>query len=218
MASGWRNPKYDIRKESRTVLEQSLTLSLALFTLVFLTFVSFETRVYRLPGEMDVIQIESIPITDQLKVPVPPQRPQIPVATESEEIPDDVTIMDTNLVLDTPLPPPPALSGGGGGGARTGSRVLTSWEEPPELVRMVMPEYPRKAKGDGIEGYVLLNIIIDEKGDVVSARIAIAEPRGIFEDAAIQAVMKWKFRPARQKGVPIKVMIPQAVEFSLGNL
>ncbi|MFC1629428.1 hypothetical protein ACFL3H_10025, partial [Gemmatimonadota bacterium] len=69
MATGWRNPKHDLAEESKVVIEQGFALSLALITMVFLTYKSFEVQAYEGTGETEIIQIEEIPETEQMKKP-----------------------------------------------------------------------------------------------------------------------------------------------------
>lgn len=213
MATGWRNPKHDLSEESKVVIEQGFALSLALITMIFLTYKTFEVQAYEGSGEMEYVEIEEIPETEQMKKPPPPQRPQIPVPTESEDIPEDVTIMDTELDLDAPPPPPPPPPGASR--QREESPIFLSWEEGPEAIKRVKPVYPPMAVKAGVEGKVILNIVVDEKGDVLEATIVMASPPGIFEDAAIAAMLQWKFKPAMQRDQPIKVRLGYPIEFVL---
>jgi len=215
MATGWRNPKHDLAEKSKTVLEQGFALAIALIVMTFLTYQTFEVQAYEGTGETEYVEVEEIPETEQLRRPPPPQRPQMPVATESEDVPEDVTIMDTELDLEAPPPPPPPPPGATK--AKEESPIFLAWEEAPELTRMVMPEYPEIARRAGVEGYVLVKIVVDERGDVIAAETVMADPPGIFEDQAIAAVMKWKYKPAKQRDMPIKVQIAQRVEFTLSN-
>jgi protein TonB len=218
MASEWRNPRYDIKAQSKTVFEQAVALSLAFMALVFMTNRTIDVRAYDGGGSSDVISVEQIPETQQLRRPPAPQRPQIPIATESEDIPDDVTIIDTEIDLSAPPPPPPPPPGSGAGNAGDRGEVYMTWEEAPQLVRMVTPTYPELARKAGVEGKVILQIIVDENGDVRDPRVIVAQPPGIFEEAAIEAVLRWKFKPAKQRGNAISVLMGQQVDFSLtGN-
>jgi protein TonB len=62
---------------------------------------------------------------------------------------------------------------------------------------------------------VLLQIVIDEEGNVLEADVVFASPAGIFEDAARKAILQWKFKPARQRDKPIKVRMAWPMEFTL---
>lgn len=213
MATGWRNPKHDLAEQSKVVIEQGFALSLALITMIFLTYRTFDVQAYEGTGETEYVEIEEIPETEQMKKPPPPQRPQIPVPTESEDIPEDVTIMDTELDLDAPPPPPPPPPGASR--QREESPIFLAWEEPPEPIKRVQPDYPQMAVKAGVEGRVILNIVVDERGDVLEATVVTASPPGIFEDAAIAAMMQWKFKPAKQRDLAIKVRLAYPIVFSL---
>lgn len=60
----------------------------------------------------------------------------------------------------------------------------------------VPPEYPREAWRRGLEGWVEVELTIGPDGRVVDARVVASQPRGIFERAALRAVMQWVFDPA----------------------
>ncbi len=70
----------------------------------------------------------------------------------------------------------------------------------------------------GVEGKVTLNIVVDERGNVLEATVVIANPPGIFEDAAIAAMLQWKFKPAMQRDLPIKVRLAYPIEFRLTTI
>ena len=211
-----RQEKYDLKVQSRDVLEKAFCSSLLLLVLVFLSWKSFDIQAIEVDHSFVSIDIEDIPETIQLKKPPPPQRPQIPIATESEDIPDDVTIMDTDLDLGAPPPPPPPPPGARQ--HKEESPIFTAWEQPPKLIKMVLPDYPKIAKKAGVEGKVHLLVVVDEDGNVVEAEVLVATPSGIFEDAAKKAIMQWKFKPAMQRDKPIKVRMGQVMEFLLKNI
>lgn len=219
MASHWRNPRYDLKRRSQTILDQSLALSLGLVTLVLLTSRRLEVRQPSPTGGLEVIQVQEIPETRQLRMPAAPARPQIPIATMSEDVPEDVTIMDTMVDLDLPVAPFPSAARVPAGSApgTTGEASLV-WDEAPQLVRMVTPEYPETARKAGVEGRVDLSVVVDERGQVVTADVVTAVPTGIFEEAARQAVMKWRYRPARMRGQAIRARLGQTVYFSFSDI
>ena len=59
----------------------------------------------------------------------------------------------------------------------------------------VPPIYPLRAQTRGIEGWVEVEFSIDESGRVVAPRLVHAEPRGFFEQAALQAIRRWSYAP-----------------------
>ncbi|MDD9932819.1 MAG: TonB family protein [Myxococcales bacterium] len=64
----------------------------------------------------------------------------------------------------------------------------------------INPEYPLRARQDGIEGFVQVRFDIDPTGRVQNARVTAAKPRGIFEQAALRAIKKWRYRPTVEGG------------------
>jgi protein TonB len=70
------------------------------------------------------------------------------------------------------------------------------------LVR-VDPEYPPRARQRGIEGYVDLEFTIAPTGVVENPRVIGANPRDIFDDAALRAVRRWRYNPRLENGVAV---------------
>lgn len=69
----------------------------------------------------------------------------------------------------------------------------------------VEPVYPRRALTRGIEGYVLLEFTVTETGSVADPVVVEAQPPGIFDRAAIQAALRFKYQPRVVDGQPIAV-------------
>lgn len=97
----------------------------------------------------------------------------------------------------------------------TATPVFLAWEDPPKAIKRVMPQYPKEALQDGVEGRVILNIVVDENGVVQDATVVTADPPGIFDQAAIDAMKQWAFEPARQAGQAIKVRLAYPIQFTL---
>lgn len=85
----------------------------------------------------------------------------------------------------------------------------------PAPSRRVAPTHPPRARRDGVEGEVKLNLLVDAGGRVAQVVVLDATPSGIFEEAAVAAVRQWQFQPARYKGRPVKTWIQQRVAFKL---
>ena len=91
---------------------------------------------------------------------------------------------------------------------------LSELDQEPSLISTVRPVYPGKFRRRGIQGWVRLIIIIDEKGDVKRARGQRFTHRK-FVQPAIDAVLKWKYEPGYKDGVPVKVRRIQPISFRL---
>ena len=79
----------------------------------------------------------------------------------------------------------------------------------------IQPKYPREALKAGKTGFVTVRLTVDEKGRVISAVIEESRPPRIFDAAAIQAVLKWKFKPRVIDGVAVKQVGLTTIEFNL---
>jgi TonB family protein len=86
---------------------------------------------------------------------------------------------------------------------------------PPELVEFVPAEYPPEAEAAGIQGSVVLSIVIGEDGAVREARVVDPGPDPSFAPAALHAVVQFRFRPAEIDGKPAAVEISYRYDFVL---
>lgn len=85
----------------------------------------------------------------------------------------------------------------------------------PELIgKPVRPSYPPKAREAGIQGIVIVDIIIDQEGCVRHPRILKGLPMG-FDYVALTAVQSWTFQPAMLEGRPVATHYVVTVPFSL---
>lgn len=69
----------------------------------------------------------------------------------------------------------------------------------------VAPVYPRRAQSRGIEGYVVVEFTVTKNGSVRDPIVIKAEPQGVFERAAVNAALKFKYKPRVVDGVATEV-------------
>ncbi len=86
-------------------------------------------------------------------------------------------------------------------------------EEPVEISR-TQPTYPEEARKNHIEGLVVIESIIDQKGAVTAAKV-VKSPDDLLSNAAVAAVQTWKYKPATKNGQPVKVYLTVTVTFKL---
>jgi protein TonB len=179
--------------------------------LLIVTFLSFPRIVstVELDEEIQIIieQID-IPQTEQFDRPPPPARPSVPVESESEDIADDVTLEEFSLdefdAWDAPPPPP------------EGPRVkFIPYDDPPVPLRPIKPKYPEIAQEAGIEGTVVVQVFVDERGRVKETVILKGIPNTGLDEAATQAIRLVRFKPARQRERAVGVWISIPVNFRL---
>ena len=100
-----------------------------------------------------------------------------------------------------PAPAPPAAYRPGG--------VI---REPRKLVD-VAPIYPDIARAAKVEGLVILEATIDERGLVMDARVLRSVP--LLDAAALTALKQWRYSPTLLNGTPVRVLMTVTFRFSL---
>lgn len=86
---------------------------------------------------------------------------------------------------------------------------------PPAYTHNPKPAYPRAARRLGQEGEVLLLVEILASGRVGKIDIEKSSGYDILDDAAVKAVRKWRFAPARKGKTTVNAWVRVPVEFSL---
>jgi len=154
----------------------------------------------------------SATIIEEIKPPPPPPPPPKKLDTPPPPPPKIETFVplpDTAVVTESagptitvvqPEPPPP-------------KPVVVEAPPPPPppkpavrkgIVRLSGddPVYPRQALRANIEkGLVLARVMIDEKGNVTDVIIVSSQPPKVFDQAVIDALKEWKFKPEGEKYV-----------------
>ena len=99
----------------------------------------------------------------------------------------------------------------------TGNAVMTAdlVDVPPRAVSQGSFRYPPSAKKNGIRGYVVLSILVSEKGSVDQVQVLESSPSGVFDAAALQGIRSWQFEPAKYQGDVVRVWAKQRIRFDL---
>ena len=71
------------------------------------------------------------------------------------------------------------------------------------LVR-VPPDYPPTALRQGIEGWVRLQFTIADNGSVRDPVVIASDPPGVFDDAALRAIVRWRYNPRVENGIAVE--------------
>jgi protein TonB len=90
---------------------------------------------------------------------------------------------------------------------RVGGRV-----RPPVRLKDVEPEYPAIARAARIQGDVVIEATIDEEGKIADARVVKSVP--MLDQAALDAVRQWEYRPYLLNGMPTPVVTTVTVRFT----
>ncbi|MHA7834373.1 MAG: TonB family protein [Algiphilus sp.] len=113
------------------------------------------------------------------KPEVAPETPKLQVAVSrprADSVNLGVMDVDTELAVDT-------------------SAGLSASDGEYLPIVKVAPIYPNRAQSRGIEGWVLLRFTVTATGSVVDPEVIDAEPPGVFDDAAKNAVVRFKYKP-----------------------
>ena len=156
--------------------------------------------------------------TDEEILPSPPPQLPKPIDAPAIQLAENVSAEestgreDAQLENENLVPPP--------------KEVKTVEEEPTYFVAVEeMPEpigglkeiqekisYPELARRIGLEGKVFIRAFVDESGNVTSAEI-VKGIGGGCDEVALDAVLKTKFKPGKQRGRPVKVQITVPIVF-----
>jgi periplasmic protein TonB len=182
--------------------------------------------------------------TIALDMPPPPE-PEEPEVTEDAPIEAPTEIADMappmqndvpSAVIDSPFvqqlqaPIPQGLSRpvgnptiptntrpAVGGGKPLGTIFdISSLDQRPEARVRIKPVYPFEMRRSGVKGEVTVGFVVDSNGDVRDPYIIKSSSAG-FEQAAIDAVLKWKFKPGKKGGTAVNTRVAQPLSFSLNT-
>jgi len=109
---------------------------------------------------------------------------------------------DPAVVSLVPPPAPPPVPVRPGGDLKAPARTM-----------YVPPVYPSIARTARVEGSVILEATIDETGTVRNVRVIRSQP--LFDQAAIDAVTRWRYAPTRLNGVAVPVILTVTVMFAM---
>lgn len=150
---------------------------------------------------------QQVPERKKTKVPIPdptPDEPE-PIRLPEEEQPD-IEIPDSDIFFDIPDAPPAVEP--------DGPIIVAGDVVPPEKVDAPQPVYTETARKARIQGVVIVQAIIDKAGNVTNVKVLKGLPMGL-EQSAVDAVKRWKFRPATLNGKPVAVYYNLTVNFRI---
>lgn len=213
--------QYDrFKGRSAFITELCLVIVLFMTVLVLYVFPKFERDAVQMEETViEFVESEDVPQVELQQIQAPQQQPSIPVLSENEEISEDFTIEDLDFEDYEAVEAPPAPTGGDGQGIVV---EFIPYDEPPVAVggqaaisrNVIYPEIAREA---GIEGQVVVQAFINESGVVEHCLILKGMPGTGLDEAAINAIKKTKFKPAKQRDRNVGVWISIPVTFKLNT-
>lgn len=210
-----KNPKADLRILYNRTFKVSLIFSLAIIIAAF-KFSPYSSESELLINKpQEIIKIDEIVSTVQKpEIPPPPKTPE-PIDPSVNENINEPEFNETVWNETDPVPPPPPPP------AKIPDEIpIFVWSEvmPEPIGGLVTIQkkvtYTEIAKRIGLEGKVIVEAIVDEKGNVIEAKVVKSLGFGLDEEA-LQAVQLTKFSPGLQRGKPVRVRINIPIKFVL---
>ncbi len=198
---------FDLKEKTPFYTKLSFIGALVAIIIACIVIPEVEIKPYNRKVDAAIQAIELPPQLKQLEEAPPPPKPKMPVEAESDDEVEASTIDRTDFTGIEKQPPQ----------AKTEEIYeYMKVEVKPKLLMeyYVEPEYPPFAKKAEIEGQVLLRFLVNEEGRVIDIKI-VKSLNELLNAAAIKAVSKWRYSPARQRDKPVKVWVVQPVRFEL---
>ncbi len=180
---------------------------------------------------------KKVEVPPAIEITMPNLEPdQVSQDTEQSQQPADIAppmqsdvpqvVTDTSFVQPLQPSPPADLQMTSGaitiptnaGGFVKGMQVfdINKLDKIPEAIYRPQPTYPYEMRKQGISGQVVVQFIVDARGNVLDA-FAVSSTQHEFEQPAVQAVSRWRFRPGRKDGRAVATRMEIPIVFSLQN-
>lgn len=88
-------------------------------------------------------------------------------------------------------------------------------EAKPDYLKNPAPEYPAKAKRQGVQGLVLLTVRVGKDGRPLNIAVKNSSGHSSLDDSAVKAVWKWLFQPAKLGNMPVETTVEVPIRFRL---
>ena len=87
----------------------------------------------------------------------------------------------------------------------------------PIILQSATPGFPMKAREDRVEGFVTIKFTVTREGNIENPVVVESVPPGYFENAVLNALKKYKFKPATEFDVPVDYEIEWPFFFKFNN-
>jgi len=187
----------------------------AVLFLLLLVPITAPPAVTREPPPVWVVPVDEIPppLPEPVQAKVTPRKsPPAPTRpVQSPQTPVDQQPIVEDSVVTSPIAQPPAVD--------HGDTVANIGPVPGvqlEYADAPAPTYPRDALRDGVEGTVMLRVLVDIDGRPLDVQVEHGSGNRSLDRAAREQVLQhWRFRPAMQNGRAVQAIGLVPVDFRL---
>ncbi len=222
----------ELLEVSKKYITRALTVAMSGLLVIFALLFAVSYYLEHRPKETSTIVVPyrelaaPPPLTDappppkvQVSTQVAPPAAAVPVPVPDAEAPTEQKIASQEELSQAN----PGVSNDNGGDnivvqppseeelPRFGEYVYV--EELPEAITKVAPVYPDIARDAGVDGQVMVQALVGKDGRVKDVRVVKSIP--MLDQAAINAVKQWVFKPALSNNKPVAVWVAVPVKFSL---
>jgi TonB family protein len=174
------------------------------------------------------VELTQVPLTPKLEDPTRPLVAKVVEARITQVDGSAKVSMTASAAAEySPGPPGGLMRGGEEGPVSSGSgntpkgteaRARVGEGNADQRIAVVYappPEYPREARIKGLEGTVRARVLVSETGLVQDIQLAAGSGSALLDQAAIDGLRVWRFKPAYQDGRPVAVWAVVPVVFKL---
>jgi protein TonB len=152
------------------------------------------------------------PSTPVPSLPEPPVSPRSQIDVEMRRPPDVSVDYDGPRLTRIPAAWSPAGEKIGSGGPPVLPAHLL--DNPPHATYRAAPAYPFEARRTGLSGEVVVEFVVNERGEVLVPSVVRSSAQ-VFDEPTLRAVARWKFEPGRKDGRPVRFRMSVPVVFNV---
>lgn len=187
------------------------------FVVFVLALLIFHRPVKRDVSEKKIVQMDFEKIERKLKAPITKPKPPEPKSNPKRQLRPQLKLAFQAGGLDLGLSLSDLNSSSSRLLSQSGSEVMTEdvVDRPPQVTYRSPMKYPPEALSKKLEGFVTVYLLVTQAGLVEKVKLLEANPTGVFEDAALEAVREWQFEPAEFQGRQVAVWVKQKINFKV---
>jgi len=198
----------------------AVLITLVVFLVLPLTqLVSSYAKRELLVSKVDSTILEAPPSAEEPPPPPPKEEEPPEVQPDLSDVPEPLSItIDLDIAVGTGGALALNLLGGSADAARDMAQALdvAELDKPPTLIAAVSPRYPPELRRARVEGTVALVFVLTEEGRVEDVRVE-SSSRPEFEQPALEAIRRWRYKPGMKEGEAVKTYMRQPIRFSVAS-